>query len=100
MKSAIGSVIDMASPARLGHPRDVAVVCELAQADPADAEPAVDGAGAPAAAAAAIAPGLELGRPRLADTLGGLGHVLLSSGWRPPACGLPSRTASRWLRGG
>src|SRR5579884_275657 len=84
-KSAMGSVIVMArcapsrSPARLRHPGDEAVVSQLAQADPADPELAVDGPRAPAAPAAAVAAGLVLGRPLLADSLGNLGHVLLSS---------------------
>src|ERR1700676_5294511 len=52
-KSDMGSVIDMLdrSPARLGHPGHVPVVGQLAQADPAHAEFAVDRARAPAAAA-------------------------------------------------
>src|SRR5436305_7567169 len=68
-KSASGSVIDMASPARLGHPGDVAVVRQLAQADAAHAELAVDGACAPATLATGVTPGLVLGRPLLADSL-------------------------------
>src|ERR1019366_4430565 len=78
-KSATGSVIDMArrSPTRLRHAGDVSVVRQLAQADPADAELAVDRAGATAAAATGVTPGLVLGRPLLADSLRKLGHVLL-----------------------
>src|SRR3954451_22124187 len=73
-KSAMGSVIDMRSPTRLRHAGDVAVVRELAQADPAEAELAVDGARAPAAAAAAVLAGLVLGGALLAHPLGGLRH--------------------------
>src|SRR5579863_6757579 len=68
-KSATGSVIDMRSPARLGHPRDVPVVRQLAQADPAQAELAVHGTGPAATTAAGIAPGFELGGPLLTDSL-------------------------------
>src|SRR3954452_18488460 len=75
-KSATGSVIDMRLPAALRHSRDVAVVRELAQADPAQAELAEDGAGAAAAAAARVLAGLVLGGTRLAHPLGKLGHLL------------------------
>src|SRR3954469_9775098 len=75
-KSATGSVIDMLLPAALRHAGDVAVVRELAQADPAEAELAEDGARAAAAAAARVLPGLVLGGARLADALGKLGHLL------------------------
>src|ERR1700683_5036464 len=99
-KSETGSVIAMRSPRALGHPRDVTVVRELAQADPADAELAVHRARAAAAPAAGVAPGRVFRCPLLADALRGLGHVVLSSMralarlglW--PACGLPSRMAS------
>src|SRR5829696_473574 len=84
--SAMGSVIDMASPTALRHPGDEAVVGQLAQADPADAELAVDGAGAAAAAAPGVLTGLELGGARLLDALGRLGHLL-----RPPGRRRPSR---------
>src|SRR5215210_568536 len=76
-KSAMGSVIDIvppALPARLRHAGDVAVVGEVAQADPAQAELAVDGAGPAALAAARIRPRLVLRRARHARDLGGLGH--------------------------
>src|SRR3712207_1765889 len=53
-KSAMGSVIDMRSPARLRHAGDEALVGELAQADTADAELLVHGPRAPAAPAAAV----------------------------------------------
>src|SRR3954447_17799688 len=78
-KSATGSVMDMLRPplpARLGHAGDVAVVGELAQADPADAELAVHGARAAAAAAPAVLPRLVLRSALLADDLRGLGHGL------------------------
>src|SRR3954470_10119218 len=68
-KSAMGSVIDMRLPAALRHPRDVAVVGELAQADPADAELAVHAARAPALAAPGVLTGLVLVRARLTDAL-------------------------------
>src|SRR5918999_3797443 len=55
-KSAIGSVIDMRSPARLRHAGDEALVRELAQADAAEPELAVHRPRAPAAAAAAVRP--------------------------------------------
>src|SRR3954451_15395774 len=80
-KSAVGSVIVMGQgllPARLRHAGDHALVRQLAQADPADAELPVHGAGAPTAAAAGVAAGLELGRAPLAHDLRGLGHVLLA----------------------
>src|SRR3954447_16842620 len=78
-KSAMGSVMDMRLPAALRHARDEAVVGQRAQADPADAELAVDGAGPAAAAAPGVLTGLELRGARLAHALGRLGHV------RPPA---------------
>src|SRR3954451_13323420 len=68
-KSATGSVIDIALPARLRHPGDVAVVRELAQADPAHAELAEDGPGAPAAAVPGVLAGLVLGGAGLLDPL-------------------------------
>src|SRR4051794_39265704 len=77
-KSAIGSVWDIRSallPGGLGHPGDEAVVGQLAQADPAEAELAIHGAGPAAAAAASVLAGLVLGRARLAHPLRGLGHV-------------------------
>src|SRR4051794_3001241 len=74
-RSAIGSVIDMRLPTRLRHAGDHSRVRELAQADPADAELAVHGARAPAAAAAGVRAGLEFGGALLAHPLGGLRHV-------------------------
>src|SRR3954454_2102012 len=73
-KSAMGSVIDIRSPTALGHAGDVALVRELAQADPAQAELAVDGARAPAAPAARVGPRLVLRRAVRADDLGCLCH--------------------------
>src|SRR3954454_18011041 len=68
-KSAMGSVIDIPLPAALRHPRDVAVVGELAQADPADAELAIHTARAPALAAPGVLTGLVLVGARLTDAL-------------------------------
>src|SRR4051794_13151233 len=83
-KSAMGSVLALTVvlsfgaaglPRRLRHARDIALVRHLTQADPAQAELAVDGARAAAAAATAVLPGLELRGPCLADPLGRLGHL-------------------------
>src|SRR3954447_14177394 len=74
-KSAMGSVIDMALPARLRHAGDEALVRELAQADAADAELAVHGPRTPAAATARVGARWVLRRARLAHPLGCLGHV-------------------------
>src|SRR5687767_10788012 len=76
-KSAIGSVMGL--PAGLGHPRDEALVGELPEADPAEAELAVDGTGPAALAAAGVLAGLVLGAACLADALGGLGHSQAAS---------------------
>src|ERR687885_3042978 len=73
-KSATGSVIDMRSPARLRHAGDEPLVGQLAQADPAQAELAVDRARAPAPTAAGVAARRVLGAPLLADDLGLLRH--------------------------
>src|SRR4051812_38247109 len=73
-KSAIGSVIDMRSPARLRHAGDEAVVRQLAQADPAQPELAVDGAWAPAATAARVGPRGVLRRAVRTGDLALLGH--------------------------
>src|ERR1700716_3743663 len=72
-KSAVGSVIVMGRrllPARLGHAGDEAVVRELAQADPAQAELAVHRASPAAAPAARVRAGLELRGAPLAHDLG------------------------------
>src|SRR4051794_40136473 len=73
-KSATGSVIDMLVrpprlPAALRDAGDVAVVGQLAQADPADAELAVHGARPAAATAAGVPAGLVLRRALLAHAL-------------------------------
>src|SRR6266540_1698488 len=64
--SATGSV-SIGSPAGLGHARDDALVGEVAQADPAEAELAEDRARAPAAVAARVVPDTEPLRPGLLD---------------------------------
>src|SRR5215212_11280676 len=87
-KSAIGSVT-VSLPARLGHARDEALRRQLAQADPAQAELAVHGARAAAAAAAGVLTGLVLGAACLADALGGLGHGSGSLGGRLGEVGAP-----------
>src|SRR3954469_2314945 len=74
-KSAIGSVIRRL-PAALGHPGDEPAVGQLSQADPADAELAIDGARAAAAAAPTVLAGLVLGGAGLRDPLGSLRHAL------------------------
>src|SRR5918992_4351474 len=64
--SAMGSVSILGLlPAALRHARDLAVVRELAQADPAEAELAVDGARAPAPPAARVRADLEARLPLL-----------------------------------
>src|SRR5437764_2356911 len=68
-KSATGSVIDMRSPTGFRHPGDVAVVGQLAQADPAQPKFLVYGPGAATTAAARVAPRFELRCPLLADSL-------------------------------
>src|SRR5215208_3771228 len=75
-KSAMGSVIDMRSPARLRHAGDEALVRELAQADAAQPELAVDRTRAPAAPAAAVRPRGVLGRAVGPHDHGCLGHLL------------------------
>src|SRR5882757_1326663 len=105
-KSAMGSVLALTGcsrwccglPRRLRHARDETVVGHLAQADPAEAELAVDGAGPAATAATGVLPGLELVRARLAHPLGRLGHVSClhpGSRLRPPT---PRRCARPPLR--
>jgi hypothetical protein len=56
--SAIGSV-SIGSPRALGHAGDLALVREVAQADPAEAELPVDGTWATAATAARVLPDAE-----------------------------------------
>src|SRR5215471_12392191 len=77
--SATGSV-SMASPARLRHARDHALVGELAQADPAEPELLEHGARPAAAIAARVVARLELLRPRGLDYERFLGH------WLVPSC--------------
>src|SRR2546423_11181821 len=64
-KSAIGSFI--ALPARLPDARDQSLACDLAKADPAEAELAVVRARATAALAAVVHPSLVLVRAALLD---------------------------------
>src|SRR4051794_10639705 len=68
-KSAIGSVIDMALPARLRHAGDHALVLDLADADAAEAELAEIGTRATAPLAAVVVACLVLGPALLADLL-------------------------------
>src|SRR3954466_893330 len=68
-KSATGSVIDMALPARLRHAGDHALVLDLADADPAQAELAQVRARATAPLAAVVVPRLVLRSALLADLL-------------------------------
>src|SRR3954462_6748605 len=75
-KSAMGSVIDMRSPARLRHAGDEALARELAQADAAQPELAVHRTRAPAAPAAAVRPRGVLGRAVGPHDHGCLGHLL------------------------
>src|SRR6476619_2531444 len=79
--SSIGSVStgDLL-PARLRHSRNCALVRELAQADPAEAELAIDGARATAPVAARVGPGAVLGLPLLLDDERLLGHLAFPSG--------------------
>src|SRR5947208_7829529 len=66
--SAIGSVcmlLLLLLPARLRHARDYALVGEVAQADPAEAELLVDGARPPAPVAPRVVAHFELLRPPL-----------------------------------
>src|SRR5215207_3756454 len=82
MGSLLGGAL---SPTRLGHARDHAVVRELAQADPAEAELLVDRAWPPAAVAAGVAPHAEARLTLGFGDQGLLSHVAL----------LPLRTACR-----
>src|SRR3954447_6728492 len=80
-------------PAGLGHSRDVALVGELSQAQPAEAELAEVRAGAPAAPASIVGAGLVLGLALLSNSLRSLGHGLLGS----LALGFRSATGLRRL---
>src|SRR5688572_21595004 len=73
-KSAMGSVIDMRSPARLRHAGDEALVRQLAQAQAAEPELAVHRAGTTAAPATRPLPRLVLRRAVRRDDLGCLSH--------------------------
>src|SRR5690349_24559811 len=64
------------SPGGLAHARDLAEQRAGAQADAADAEFLVDGARAPAHAAARVRPDLELRRTTAFHDPGGLGHCV------------------------
>src|SRR6187402_53646 len=75
--SATGSVIIVASPTRLRHAGDGALVGQLAQADPAQAELLVDRARPAAAVAPAVGARLELLRPGCLRDETLLCHVLL-----------------------
>src|SRR5579862_2376909 len=89
--SAIGSVSTVSLlPARLRHAGNRALMGELAQADPAEAELAEDRARPAAPVAARVVPHLELlGSPLLHDERG-LRHycslLSLSANGRPSAC--------------
>src|SRR3954454_4465362 len=61
-------------PARLGHAGQLAAVGHLAQADPAQAELAVDGLGPPTALATGVAADRELGLAGRLDPEGSLRH--------------------------
>src|SRR5438128_155530 len=74
-KSAMGSVIDMALPARLRHAGDEALMGELAQAHAAEPELPVDRARAATTPAAALRAGRELGRAVGPNDLGCLSHA-------------------------
>src|SRR5436309_15627574 len=75
-KSAMGSVVAMGAalglPAALGHPGDEPAVGQLPQADPADAELAIDGARTAAAAAPTVLAGLVFVGSGLGDPIGRL----------------------------
>src|SRR6266498_3751389 len=74
--SATGAV-SSGLPARFRHAGDAALVCELAEADPAEAELAEDRAGTSAEVAAGIVTDLEPFRARLLDDQRLLCHALL-----------------------
>src|SRR6195952_4012070 len=78
-RSAMGSEKALKGlPGRLGHAGNHAAVSELTQADPADAELAVDSARAATLAASRVSTGLVLRRPSLADALRSLSHASCS----------------------
>src|SRR3954462_8948231 len=96
-KSATGSVIDMALPARLRHAGDHPLVLDLADADPAQAELAEIRARATAPLAAVVVACLVLGSALLADLLGSLCHLAPAS---PQGTGLILSPVSVLGRGG
>jgi hypothetical protein len=67
--SAIGSVMTMRSPGRLGHTGDVSLVGQLAKTDAAQHEPTVHGPGPAAPGTPGIGPDPEFlsGSPLLLD---------------------------------
>src|SRR5919199_165437 len=102
--SATGSVIiDRYLPAALGHAGDHALVRELAQADPAEAELAEDRARATAAVATRVVAHLELLRTLLLDPERRLCHFLLLPSVRGEREAEPAQKRERLLvrlRGG
>src|SRR5512132_1916428 len=99
--SAIGSVC-IRSPTGLGHARDLALVREVAQADPAEAELFVDGARPAAAVAARVLPHLEtrlalgLRHQRLLSHSRALLPSLGTEGRDPSAGHSPRRRSGPW----
>src|SRR3954454_22417295 len=101
-------------PARLAHPGHIALVGLLAQADPAQAELAVVGAGPTALAAAVIPAGLVLRGALLRNLLGRLRHSVTPRSSRrlkslrrprqprrprrPPRLPRPPRASPAWRR--
>src|SRR3989442_2004205 len=74
-RSAMGAVImRVCSPARFGEAGDLPLAREVAQAQPAHAEAAVEGARAPAQRTAIVGPHLELRGPRRLHHETGLRH--------------------------
>src|SRR5437868_2836040 len=76
LPDSLGAAIPL--PRGLGHARYLTGVGELPQADPAQAELAIDRARATAARAAAVGARLELGATFLLEAQRGLGHQALS----------------------
>src|SRR5881227_4013290 len=75
--SAIGSVIVIGSPTRLGDAGDLAGVRHVTEADAAEAELAVDGLRSPALPATRVGAHLVLGLPLLLLDQCLLGHYFL-----------------------
>src|ERR671931_2498664 len=84
--SAIGSV-SIGSPGALGHAGNHALVREVAQADPAEAELLEDRARAAAPIAARVVPHLEPLRTRLLDDERLLRHAFTRSSCPPRTAG-------------